>query len=187
MGLRVNIFVLDSDAVVAAQSHCDKHICKMAVEYGQLLSTTHHCLESGSEAVYRATHRNHPCAVWARQTRANYRWLFLAFQAVLAEFERRYRHPHAAGRLLPLLEQPPQLLPIGGLTEWVQAMPVQYQVPGDAVSAYRAFYIQEKSRFARWTNRAPPTWMRGTVSAPSPADTSATVANPCAGRGRSDP
>jgi hypothetical protein len=37
----MNIFALDSDPVVAAQQHCDKHVVKMIIEYAQLMSTAH--------------------------------------------------------------------------------------------------------------------------------------------------
>ena len=37
----MNIFFLDPDPVVSAQQHCDKHVTKMVLEYGQLLSTAH--------------------------------------------------------------------------------------------------------------------------------------------------
>lgn len=40
---------------------------------------------------------------------------------------------------------------------WVD-LPDSYKVAGDAVAAYRAFYLGEKSRFARWTRRAAPGW-----------------------------
>jgi hypothetical protein len=45
-----------------------------------------------------------------------------------------------------------------GLTPFVQVMPEVCKVPGDAVLAYRNFYIREKSRFAKWTKREPPSW-----------------------------
>ena len=45
-----------------------------------------------------------------------------------------------------------------GLTEFAQAMPEQYKVPGDAVAAYRAFYLGEKASFAAWTLRPEPAW-----------------------------
>jgi predicted glycosyl hydrolase (DUF1957 family) len=44
------------------------------------------------------------------------------------------------------------------LTPFAQAMPDKYKIPGDAVSAYRRFYIAEKQRFARWTRREKPEW-----------------------------
>jgi hypothetical protein len=49
-----------------------------------------------------------------------------------------------------------------GLTEFPQAMPEQYKVPGDPVQAYRNFYVGEKLQFARWTRRRP-AWIKGTL------------------------
>jgi len=37
-------------------------------------------------------------------------------------------------------------------------MPDIFKVPGDPVAAYRAFYLGEKSRFAKWTRREVPEW-----------------------------
>ena len=41
----MNIFVVDEDPRVAAKSLCDKHVVKMIVESGQMLSTTHRVLD----------------------------------------------------------------------------------------------------------------------------------------------
>jgi len=41
----MNIFILDEDPVIAAQMQCDKHIPKMVVESGQMLSTAHRVLD----------------------------------------------------------------------------------------------------------------------------------------------
>jgi len=37
-------------------------------------------------------------------------------------------------------------------------MPDAYRQPGDAVQAYRNYYVGEKHRFAKWTRRRPPKW-----------------------------
>ena len=37
-------------------------------------------------------------------------------------------------------------------------MPYKYKVPGDAVKAYRQFYVGEKMGFAKWTKRSVPEW-----------------------------
>jgi hypothetical protein len=37
-------------------------------------------------------------------------------------------------------------------------MPDEYKIPGDAVKAYRRFYIAEKRYFARWSRRDKPEW-----------------------------
>jgi hypothetical protein len=41
----MNIFALDMSPRLAAQMHLDKHVCKMPVEYAQLLSTAHRLLD----------------------------------------------------------------------------------------------------------------------------------------------
>jgi len=41
----MNIFYLDTDPRVAAEAHCDKHVVKMILEYGQLLSTAHRLID----------------------------------------------------------------------------------------------------------------------------------------------
>ncbi|MEK9955017.1 MAG: hypothetical protein VW577_06375, partial [Pelagibacteraceae bacterium] len=64
----------------------------MILEYAQLLSTAHHVLdgEDAPEGIYKKTHVNHPSAVWARQNRDNYLWLYVLFIECLAEYKRRY-------------------------------------------------------------------------------------------------
>jgi hypothetical protein len=52
-----------------------------------------------------------------------------------------------------------------GLTEFAQAMPEEYRVTGDAVSAYRAFYVGEKAHFMTWTRRRMPSWFRKAIVA----------------------
>ena len=41
----MNIFYLDPRPDTAAEMHCDKHVVKMIIEYGQLLSTAHRVLD----------------------------------------------------------------------------------------------------------------------------------------------
>ena len=58
----MNIFILDKDPKTAAEYHCDKHVLKMILETAQMLCTAH--WETGGQAPYRATHKNHPCTKW---------------------------------------------------------------------------------------------------------------------------
>jgi hypothetical protein len=50
----MNIFVLDTDPILAAQAHCDTHVVKMILETAQLLSTawheTHNAAYIGTDA-----------------------------------------------------------------------------------------------------------------------------------------
>ncbi|TXH52253.1 MAG: hypothetical protein E6Q97_16550, partial [Desulfurellales bacterium] len=77
----MNIFILDADATLSARYHQDAHIGKMALEGCQLLSTCH----PADVAPYRHTHVNHPCALWARSSTANYDELVRRTGALLNE------------------------------------------------------------------------------------------------------
>jgi len=152
----MNIFVLDEDIRKCARFHADQHVVKMILESAQMLCTVVN--RSGGRSPYRSTHLQHPCTLWAGRSLAN--WLWLRRLALALNDEYRYRFAaavdHRSARIVRDLEPPP----IGdlGITEFAQAMPEEYRVEGDAVLAYRRFYIGEKSRFAKWTKRRPPRW-----------------------------
>lgn len=152
----MNIFVLDSDPAVAAQSVCDKHVNKMVVETAQLLCAA---FPQGA-APYRRTHYNHPCAIWTRSSYANFVWLALHGLALADEFEYRYGKVHKSrGVILWCLEHLSEAdVPQGDLTPFAQAMPDAYK-RADAVEAYRTYYRQGKAEIARWAkNRPAPEW-----------------------------
>ena len=153
----MNRFVLDLDPLVAARYHCDKHVVKMILEEAQMLSTVHRRYGSTDERLYRATHVNHPCTLWAGENRANYRWAYNLFAALCSEYTRRYGKTHATARLRDVLAEPPTGMPTGTLSPFPQAMPEQLRGP-DAVEAYRRYYISDKARFAKWTARYAPHW-----------------------------
>ena len=206
----MNIFVLNQNPYEAARQHCDKHVVKMILEYGQMLSTSHRLLdgqkqewtvkhpdtgrdkrlrfwqlegekcqpllverqvflEGGSSTLkqkwtvhggtkcYAVAHANHPCSMWARETDANYHWLFHLFDGAQREYTHRYGKRHAASRLNEFLSRAPSKIRRGQLTPFPQAMPDEYKT-ADAVEAYRRFYAGSKARFAKWTNTPVPDW-----------------------------
>jgi hypothetical protein len=66
---------------------------KMLLEYAQMLCTSLYWY--GVEGVpYKPSHINHPCSVWARQTRGNFS--YLTTLAICVEQERLFRgfNPH---------------------------------------------------------------------------------------------
>lgn len=158
----MNIFVLDSNPTVASTMLHDTHIVKMILESAQLLSTTHRLLGSPhKDLVYKATHKNHPCALWVRETRGNYQWLFKHFVGLLKEYELRFGKVHACNRLLPYLSYNP--VPIQeGLTSFVMAMPDEYKHDSPVV-AYRRYYVGEKMVMKRgvasWRKDRVPEWL----------------------------
>lgn len=180
----MNIFVLDKNPRTSAQMMCDKHVVKMIIESAQMLSTVHR-FTSGTEytdyakngrriarwthptdniggiKLYKAVMLNHPCTIWSRQTAGNYAWLASHALALCDEYEHRYYREHATRQLIEWLVDHYPLTVYGiHLTPFAQAMPDIYKVPGDAVSAYRAYYNGEKARFAKWTNREIPSWFQ---------------------------
>ena len=158
----MNIFYLDHNPTVCAQLHCDKHVVKMILEYAQLMSTAHRVLnpEDAGPALYKATHANHPSAVWVRQTSGNYRWLFDVWDELLSQYTLRYGgRIHKSQYLWAQLMCPPKSIPFATVTPVPQYMPDDCKVEGDAVAAYRKYYATHKSSFARWKNGDTPNWM----------------------------
>lgn len=162
----MNIFALDSNPRLAAIYHCDKHVVKMILEYAQLLSTAHHVLD-GDEApagIYKATHINHPCAVWTRSSYANYSWLVKLFQECLKEYTFRYGKHHSAERLIPILKVKPRNITIGGQTLPPLCMPDYCKVYDnpehwqEVTRSYRKYYMKEKKDILKWKNRQKPWW-----------------------------
>lgn len=176
----MNIFYLSPEPRACARYHCDKHVVKMILELGQLLSTAHRVLD-GKEYVdsssgrrikrwklenpimdstlYKATHINHPSAVWCRSGVPQYLYTLDLFYALIDEYEHRYGKTHACTKLETVLVAPPKN--IDKAVDWnepPQAMPEDCRIKGDSVEAYRLYYTKYKYTFAKWKNRMPPHW-----------------------------
>ena len=173
----MNIFYLDMDPKKCAEMHVDKHCVKMILEYAQLLSTAHRVLggvlltgisdsgrkttswilpDADNDILYKATHINHPSAIWARQSDLNYMWLYAMFRALLSEYTYRYGKHHACERLIPSLENLPRNFIMGNFTEPTPAMPPEYIVAGDSVQSYKNYYNGAKQALHHWKNRPIP-------------------------------
>jgi hypothetical protein len=189
----MNIFILSDNPVDAAIQHNDKHVVKMILESAQLLSTAHRILD-GTEQIeqrvtktgktrnvkvwklpdwrddilYGATHRNHPSAIWCRESVSNYQWLWELLSALTDEYYHRYgqykgdggvHHKVRSSGLLDALAWCPHNIKAVQRTPFPQCMPDQYKVDGDAVQAYRNYYLGEKRDFLKYTNREEPNWI----------------------------
>jgi len=174
----MNIFFLDASPEICAQQHCDKHVLKMIIEYAQLLSTAHRVIDGEvythitdkkhkikrwklnddrDQILHLAAHVNHPSNIWTRSSTASYTWLYSMWRHLLKEYTYRYEKQHSNERLIFALANPPQ-----GLTfdKWInppKAMDDIYK-KDDVIESYRNFYINSKSRFAKWTRRDIPEW-----------------------------
>lgn len=177
----MNIFYLNHDTAECAQDHVDKHVVKMPLEYAQLLCTAHRILDGKQSVVlqngrrlkrwtladyrenvlYKATHVNHPSAIWVRQSNNNYTWLYSLFVEVCKEYTYRYDKVHKCEtKLKKVLAQCPHSIPVGYFTQPTPAMPVEYsQDAKDSIDAYRTYYVCDKAHLFDWTKRKEPSWL----------------------------
>lgn len=164
----MNIFAVDDDPEIAAQSLHDVHVNKMLIESCQLLATAH---PNGSSP-YVHTHFNHPCAIWTRASEANYAWLACHMLALAAE--RAFRWPdrpeHASTLAAIWYARNRPCLPLRELTQFAIAVPDELRCDGDAIASYRAYYAARKLRMkrgtVRWTGRRPPDWLYALIARP---------------------
>lgn len=154
----MNIFILDKNIIKCAKFHCDQHVVKMILESVQILCTSLN--KKGFTTPYKSTHINHPCVLWVEESYDNFSWLSELAFALNDEYKYRYRKTTNHSSINVLEEISKIKFESFGLTEFAQAMPDQYKVSGDAVSAYRKFYVGEKMKFAKWTRRKPPAWIK---------------------------
>lgn len=153
----MNIFVLDLNPILCATYHVDRHVVKMVLETAQILSTVKQ--QYGEAAPYRATHKKHPCVLWAGQSVDNYRWLVELGLALGNEYTYRYGKIHKSSLVIASIKEPPTL-PAQQLTPFAQAMPIDYQ-HSDPVLAYRRYYKRDKAHLLAYTNREIPAWWFG--------------------------
>ena len=156
----MNIFFVHKDPRTSARMLCDKHICKMILESVQMLCTA--WSEEEAPKTCGASHVNHPCSRWARETSGNYNWLSEHVLELSKEYTKRYGKVHAwQGAVDWLHDNNPFVVhnkPCRPMTAKPQCMPAYCKVDGDPIQAYRNYYINEKSYMAKWKNSTTPKW-----------------------------
>ena len=183
--LYMNIFYLNSNPRLCAKYHVDKHCVKMIVEYSQLLSTAHRVLDGYQSievvnnrklkrwvldnqlldsVLYKATHVNHPSAVWVRQSSENYMWLAQLLWDLSDEYTYRYGKVHKcmdSGLIQYLFEHIPKSIPRKQFTEPTPAMPDKYKVPASSMLSYHNYYNGDKRKLFSWKFRNVPEFITG--------------------------
>lgn len=159
----MNIFFVDESPETAAQMMCDKHVVKMILETAQLLSTAHRILDDNTnEILYKATHKNHPSAVWVRESFLHYSWLYNHFTSLCDEYTHRYGKVHKTDtKLRKVLRNYPQKFSIGTYS-WKEppcCMPDDSKISSNTVDNYRQYYNTHKKHMHKWTNRNTPDWI----------------------------
>jgi len=161
----MNIFFLDYDTKKCAQYHCDKHVVKMILETAQLLCGVHHMIDQSStihrlstdQVPYKLSHKNHPCAIWSRESLSNYLYLCDLGLELCKEYTFRYGKTHKSQQVIEwCLDNKPNILD-KNFTTPPKAMPEEYKV-GDVIESYRNYYRGAKREFCKWKNRNIPEW-----------------------------
>ena len=155
----MNIFVTNKCPIKSAQYLDTKRVNKMILESAQILSTSmRECGYIGDD-IYKSTHKNHPSCIWARSSRANYKWLLTHYRALAKEYyTRRGKWHKSYSQLNMRLSEGTKLIPKGKLTPFVncaarQDMNISYKHINDVHIAYK-LYLDK-----RWENdKIKPVW-----------------------------
>ncbi len=158
----MNIFYFYDCPKLSAKAQPDKMLVKMPLETAQMLCTAHRVLDGDTYAdltgLYKTAYKNHPCTIWARESIANYAWLYAHFHALNEEYEYRYGREHGSyAKLAEPLSRPPENIPHTEQTPIRLAMPDEYK-SDDPIKSYRNYCIAEK-HYAVWNKGRPkPSW-----------------------------
>ena len=103
----MNIFYVDKNPKTAAKMMCDKHIIKMILESAQMLCTAKRVLDGKlymaktkngrnikrwrlsderENVLYKASHINHPSAIWVRESVENYLQMYKLLLSLICQF-----------------------------------------------------------------------------------------------------
>lgn len=149
----MNIFIVHPDPIRAALSLCDDHVVKMPLESAQIVCTILHA-QGCKNVPYKPTHQKHPAVLWAAASARNFMWLYDHGIALCDEYERRFGRVHASRVVLVEAGAEEMHFPKRGRTPFVQCMPEELRIPGDAVAAYRGYYrykLREKPYLDKWS------------------------------------
>lgn len=162
----MNIFAVSNDPSECARALDDVRLRKMIVETAQLLSTAlHEWGHPAAEHVYKPTHRNHPCAVWVRESWENYTWAYNLLLNLLSEYTTRAGKSHKTAEVKSVLKEP--LLDRRNAASPWNHSPFPNCTPykdWETHEAYRQTLRDKwkedavKQRPPTWTNRKAPTW-----------------------------
>ena len=120
----------------------------MPLETAQMLCTAHREIDGDKYAdevgLYKRAYWNHPCTVWARESKLNYLWLYVHFLSF------RYYISLDMGentQSITKLKEPLRKIPNitkKSMTPPAQAMPDEYK-NDDPIKAYRDYCTHEKT------------------------------------------
>jgi hypothetical protein len=168
----MNIFYLDSDPKLCAQYHNNRHVVKMILESAQLLCTALNVSAGEQVTPYKTTHVNHPCSIWARESFANWYYVYCLMFHLESEWNLRYNHKKkhksanelllhtcmVSGKPESIVDVAKKYLSNRPFSPPALAMPDEYKT-SDPVESYRRYYKEAKKDLNIYTNREKPFWL----------------------------
>lgn len=154
----MQIFASDKCPMMSAMFLDDKRRIKMILESAQLMSTAMH-VHGIEGAPYKITHKNHPCAIWARKTKENYTWLFNHFVALCLEYKMAYKRQHKCEEYLKVFKNAYKYIPKGKLTPFPNCTPFKHIT--DIHHAYKVCLMHKWAKDKRkptWKTAGKPDW-----------------------------
>ena len=146
----MNIFFLHQDPEESARFLSDVHVVKMTLETAQILSTI-------SGGLYKPTHQNHPCTLWAAEYEDNFVWLCKHGLAAANEFERRFGKVHKSREVIEeAFIYTSRLHLKKGWSNPPLCMPEEFKGE-DVVESYIKYY-QSKKSICKWKYGNKPFW-----------------------------
>jgi len=163
----MNIFALSECPEQSALWLDDIRKNKMILESAQMLSTTvRHLTPDTDLPVYRVAYLNHPCTIWARQSRDNFRWLVSHMKSL---FNQKVGL-HKSADLLPYFDKYAEhgAFPYEDRTPFVncarnQERGVDYSDVSDVHGAYRLYMNdrwKERTITLTWRWGKEPEWRK---------------------------
>jgi hypothetical protein len=163
----MNIFAVHANPGVAARSLPDKLVVKMPTESLQLLTPWAYNKHGAYIQKPDGTNygikgfAHHPCAKWLYESPANVHWLLEHAFGMADEYWQRYNKYHGTlhglNQILTLVYKNHNKDNSKDHTPFVMAMPEEFKVPGDPVTAYRN-YINGYKGYAEWRYSKKPDW-----------------------------
>jgi Pyrimidine dimer DNA glycosylase len=164
----MNIFITDPCPTLSAIALDNRRLVKMVLETAQLLSTACRMMLVDDDRLYRKTHFNHPCAVFARKSSSNFKWLVEHGLALSQEFEHRFGKVHASEEIIILsyrVMQDAVANGIGLMPGWPSPFVLSFNCSGfdtgDVFEDYRLCMRRKwetDSMPPKWSRRKPPEW-----------------------------
>jgi hypothetical protein len=160
----VNLFYLDKDPKKCAQYYCDKHVNKILIEIGQILSQIHHLYGTKTPPYKscKAVSKNLKPLRWAFSSKSNYLYCCDLGKALLDEYKFRYqKDSHKCEKVIQwLTENIPSKIEGKRRTKFLLTdnVSIYSEYFKDPVEASRYMYVDFKCKNDNWSRRGKPIW-----------------------------